>query len=36
MFRRSKKDFFLFVEKFKEENFFLISLIGNEIFVNVL
>lgn len=35
MFRRSKKDWFLFVQKFKEE-IFLISLIGNEIFVNVL
>lgn len=35
MFRRSKKDLFLFVQKFKEE-IFLISLIRNEIFVNVL
>lgn len=35
MFRRSKKDLFPFVQKFKEE-IFLISLIGNEIFVNVL
>lgn len=35
MFRRSKKDLFLLVQKFKEE-IFLISLIGNEIFVNVL
>lgn len=35
MFRRSKKDLFLFVQKFKEE-IFLISLIENEIFVNVL